>query len=107
MDLQQQLIDFRAWALNFDGVAQKWMWSAIALLLAYFLGVIVSWLLRFFALKLIGLAKHRKGEEEKSADHLLIDMLSALVRVLFVLIAAAVAANLLTGYSLDHAEELA
>jgi small conductance mechanosensitive channel len=107
MDLQQQLIDFRIWALDFDGTAQKWMWSAIALLLAYVLGVIVSWLLRFFALKLIGLANHRKGEEEKSADHLLIDMLSGLVRVLFVLIAAAIAANLLIGYSLDHAEELA
>lgn len=107
MDLQQQFIEFRTWALDFDGATQKWMWSGIALVVAYVLGLIVSWLLRISARKLTGLAKLRKGEEAKSADHLLIDLLGGLVRILFMLNAAAIVAWLLIGYSLEHAEALA
>ena len=106
MDFQQQLSDFRNWAFDFDGATQKWMWSGIAIALAYLLGVIVSSALRFFAQKLAGLAKRAKGDEEQSADHLMIDILGLLVRAAFILVALAISANLLFGYSLDQAQIL-
>src|ERR1700754_4508650 len=107
MDLQQQFDAFRNWAFHFEGPAQKWMWSAIAILAGYLLGVIVSRILRFIALKLAGLAKKRDADEAKTADHLMIDILVALVRVAFILVALALAANLLFGYSLAEAQLVA
>jgi small conductance mechanosensitive channel len=107
MDFQQQLYDFRNWAFSFEGATQKWMWSGIAIILAYALGVVLSMALRFFARRLSGLAKRRKDDEEKSTDHLMIDILGLLVRAAFILIALAISANLLVGYSLDEAQNLA
>jgi small conductance mechanosensitive channel len=108
MDLQQQLIEFRNWAFNFEGATQEWMWSGIAIIVAYMLGLIVSAVLRFSARRLAGLAKRRKnGQEQASADHLMIDILGLLVRAIFLLIALAIAANLLVGYSLAEAQALA
>ncbi|HEX5006375.1 MAG TPA: mechanosensitive ion channel family protein [Hyphomonadaceae bacterium] len=107
MDFQQQFEAFRTWALDFGGASQKWMWSAIALIGAYVLGVIVSAILRFFAVRLVGLAKHKKDEEKKTADHLMIDILGLIVRACFILFALAIAANLLFGYGLDQAQALA
>jgi small conductance mechanosensitive channel len=108
MDLQQQLIEFRNWAFNFEGATQEWMWSGIAIIVAYMLGLMVSAVLRFSARRLAGLAKRRKnGQEQASADHLMIDILGLLVRAIFLLIALAIAANLLVGYSLAEAQALA
>jgi small conductance mechanosensitive channel len=107
MDFQQQLYDFRNWAFSFEGATQKWMWSGIAIILAYALGVVLSMALRFFARRLSGLAKRRKDDEEKTTDHLMIDILGLLVRAAFILIALAISANLLVGYSLDEAQNLA
>ena len=108
MDFQQQLIEFRNWALDFEGTTQKWMWSGIAIVVAYVLGLIVSAILRFSARRLAGLAKRKKsGQEQATADHLMIDMLGLLVRAIFILIALAIAANLLVGYSLEQAQTLA
>jgi small-conductance mechanosensitive channel len=106
--MDQQLIEFRNWAFNFEGVAQKWMWSAIALFLGYLLGLIVARSLRLAARRLSGLAKRKADDTEpKTADHLMIDILGALVRFAFILVALALAANLLVGYSLDEARALA
>ncbi len=107
MDLQQQLNAFRLWAFDFDGQTQKWMWSAIALVLAYLVGILVARLLVFIAGKLSGL-RHKKaeGDEPKSADHVMIDILGAIIRLAFLLIAGAFAANLLFGYPLEQAETL-
>ena len=81
MDFNQQLSAFREWAFHFDGPSQKWMWSAIAILVGYGLGSIVSRLLRFLARKLAGLAKHKEGDDQlKTADHVMIDILGALIR---------------------------
>jgi small conductance mechanosensitive channel len=108
MDFNQQLSAFREWAFHFDGPSQKWMWSAIAILVGYGLGSIVSRLLRFLARKLAGLAKHKEGDDQlKTADHVMIDILGALIRAAFLLVALAIAANLLFGYSLDEARVLA
>jgi small-conductance mechanosensitive channel len=107
MDFQQQFEAFRTWALDFDGASQKWMWAGIAVLAAYAAGVLISAALRFFAVRLVGLAKRRTGEEKKTADHLMIDILGLLVRAAFLLFALAIAANLLFGYSLEQAEALA
>jgi small conductance mechanosensitive channel len=107
MDLQQQLYDFRGWAFQFEGATQKWMWSGIAIILAYALGVIISSALRFSARKLAGLAKRRKEDEEQTTDHLMIDILGLLVRAAFILIALAISANLLVGYSLTEAQSVA
>lgn len=108
MDFNQQLSAFREWAFHFDGPSQKWMWSAIAILVGYSLGSIVSRLLRFLARKLAGLAKHKEDDSQpKTADHVMIDILGALIRAVFLLVALAIAANLLFGYSLDEARALA
>lgn len=106
MNFQQQLYEFRNWAFNFEGAAQKWLWSGVAILVGYLLGVIISRALKFAARKLSGLGKKTK-DEAKTADHLMIDILSALVRVAFILVALAIAANLLFGYSLDEAQGVA
>ena len=108
MDLQQQLLEFRDWAFHFEGPAQKWMWSVLALLGGWLLGLLAARSLRFAARKLSGLARHRAdGAEPKSADHIVIDIFGALVRALFFLVALALVANLLFGYSLEEARALA
>ena len=108
MDFQTQFDSFREWAFNLDGTTQKWMWSAIAILVGYLLGSIVSRILRFVARKLAGLAKHTDDDTQpKTADHIMIDILGALIRAAFLLVALAIAANLLFNYSLDEARALA
>jgi small conductance mechanosensitive channel len=108
MDLQQQLNEFRDWAFHFEGPTQKWMWSVLALLGGYVLGLVAARSLRFAARRLSGLAKHKAGDAEpKSADHVMIDIFGALVRALFILVALALVANLLFGYSLEEARALA
>lgn len=108
MEFQTQFDTFRAWAFDFDGTTQKWMWSGIAILVGYLLGSIVSRILRFIAHRLAGLSKHKDGDSQpKTADHVMIDILGALIRAAFILVALAIAANLLVGYSLDEARALA
>ncbi|HOY78343.1 MAG TPA: mechanosensitive ion channel [Hyphomonadaceae bacterium] len=108
MDFQTQFETFRGWAFHFEGTTQKWMWSGIAILVGYVLGSIVSRILRFVAHKLAGLGKHVEGDAQpKTADHVMIDILGALIRACFLLVALAIAANLLFNYSLDTARELA
>lgn len=108
MDFQTQFETFREWAFHFEGTTQKWMWSAIAIAVGYLLGSIISRILRFVARKLAGLAKHNEADpQSKTADHVMIDILGALIRAAFLLVALAIAANLLVGYSLDEARALA
>lgn len=108
MDLQHRLNDFREWAFHFEGATQKWMWSAVAILVGYLLGAIISRVLKFVARKLAGLAKHQaESAEPRTADHVLIDILGALIRASFLLVALALSANLLFGYSLHEAQLLA
>lgn len=108
MDFQTQFDTFREWAFHFEGTTQKWMWSGIAILVGYLLGALISRILRFVARKLAGLAKHTEGDAQpKTADHVMIDILGALIRAAFLLVALAIAANLLVNYSLDEARLLA
>lgn len=108
MDFNQQFGAFRDWAFHFEGQSQRWMWSAIAILAGYLIGLIVANVLRFVARKLSGLAKPREGDDQpKTADHVMIDILGALIRAAFLLVALAIAANLLFNYSLDEARALA
>ena len=108
MDFQTQLETFREWAFHFEGATQKWMWSAIAIAVGYLLGLILSNILRFIARKLAGLAKHNEADAQpKTADHVMIDILGALIRASFLLVALAICANLLVGYSLEEARALA
>jgi len=107
MDFQTQFDTFRVWALDLDGATQKWMWSAVAIALGYLLGSIISQILRFIAHRLAGLAKHKEGDAPKTADHIMIDILGALIRASFLLVTLAICANLLFNYSLDAARGLA
>lgn len=107
MEFQQQLSRFQVWASDFHGPTQKWMWSAIALLAAYVLGLIVAKVLVFIANKLSGLRQTKNTDTEpKTADHVMIDILAAIIRAAFLLFAAVIAANLLFGYPLQQAEAL-
>lgn len=108
MDFQEQLSQFETWAFDLSGTTRRWMWSAIALAVGYLLGMIVARLLRFTARRLSGLAKRKAGDDQpKTADHVMIDILGALVRMAFLLVALAIVANLLFGYSLEEARALA
>jgi small-conductance mechanosensitive channel len=108
MDFQTQFETFREWAFHFEGATQKWVWSGIAILVGYLLGSVISRILRFIAHKLAGLGKHVEGSAQpKTADHVMIDILGALIRACFLLVALAIAANLLFNYSLDSARDLA
>lgn len=106
MDFQQQFLEFQTWAMDFDGAYQRWMWSAVALVAGYLIGLIVARLLVFIAGKLSGL-RHSKAEgEQKTADHVMVDILAAVIRVAILAIAGAIAANLLFSYPLEQAETL-
>lgn len=107
MDFQQQLYEFRLWASDFHGPTQKWVWSVVALLAAYAIGFVIARALRFLAGQLSGL-RHRelKEGEQKTADHIMVDILGAFIRVLCLLIACVIVANLLFGYPLQQAEAL-
>lgn len=107
MEFQQQFSQFQTWALDFHGPTQKWMWSGIALLAGYLLGIIISAVLRFTAGQLSGL-RHRKPEEgqERTADHIVVDVLGALIRASCLLVAATVVANLLFGFPIEQAQIL-
>lgn len=107
MELQQQFEAFRLWALDYDGLYQRWMWSAIALILGYVLGWIVARILVLTASRLSGL-RHRKveGGEQKTADHVMVDIFAMVIRFAFLAIAIAIAANLLFGFPLEQAEAL-
>ena len=107
MNFQQQLYDFQLWAMDFHGPTQKWMWSTIALLLGYVIGLVIARVLRFIANKLSGLRQGKPTEgEQKTADHVMVDILGALIRALSLLIACVIVANLLFGYPLQQAEAL-
>lgn len=107
MEFQQQFTDFQSWALDFHGPTQKWMWTAIALALGYVLGLIVSASLKFVAGRLSGL-RHRKVQEgeQKTADHIIVDIFGALIRASFMLVAVTLSANLLFGFPLEQAQAL-
>jgi len=107
MEFPQQFSQFQTWAMDFHGPTQKWVWSAIALLAAYLIGIIVSAALRFTAGQLSGL-RHRKLEEgqERTADHIVVDILGALIRATCLLVAATLVANLLFGFPLEQAQIL-
>ena len=107
MNFQQQLYDFQLWAMDFHGPTQKWMWSTIALLLGYVIGLVIARVLSFIANKLSGLRQGKPTEgEPKTADHVMVDILGALIRALSLLIACVIVANLLFGYPLQQAETL-
>ncbi len=105
MDFQQQLAEFRVWAFDFSGPYQKWMWAALALLGGYLLGWMVARVLVLISARLSGL-RHRKteGHEEKTADHVMIDIFAMLIRLAFISVGLALAANLLFGFPLEQAE---
>lgn len=107
MDWQQQISEFRAWAFDFSGPTQKWMWSAIVLVAGYLVGLFVARTMVFIAGKLSGLRHARaEGNEPRSADHVMVDILAAVIRFAFLLVAAAIAANLAFGFPLEQAEAL-
>jgi small conductance mechanosensitive channel len=107
MDFQQQLAQFQIWAMDFDGAYQRWMWSAVAIVAGYLVGLIVARLLVFIAGKLSGLRHGKVAEgQQKTADHVMIDILGAIIRLAFMSIAIAIAANLLFGFPLEQAEAL-
>jgi small conductance mechanosensitive channel len=107
MDFQQQLAQFQTWAMDFDGAYQRWMWSAVALIAGYVVGWVVARILVFIAGKLSGLRHGKVAEgQQKTADHVMVDILGAIIRLAFMAIAVAIAANLLFGFPLEQAEAL-
>jgi small-conductance mechanosensitive channel len=105
MDFQQQFEAFRLWALDYDGLYQRWMWSGLALLIGYVLGVVAARILVIISDRLSGL-RHKKveGGEEKTADHVMIEIFGTLIRLSFFSVGLAIAANLLFGFPLEQAE---
>jgi small-conductance mechanosensitive channel len=107
MDFQTQLREFQTWAFDFHGASQKWLWSALAILLGYLLGIIIARTLAFAAARLSGLRGRKLQDgQTRTTDHVLVDILGALIRLAFLLVALALAANLLFGFPLEQAETL-
>lgn len=107
MDFQQQLYELRVWAADFHGPTQKWVWSVIALLASYLIGLVIARTLSFAATSLAGLRHSKPSDgEQKTADHVMVDILGAVIRALCLLIAVVIVANLLFGYPLQQAEAL-
>lgn len=106
MEFQQQFSEFQTWALDFHGATQKWMWSAIALLLGYGLGLIVSHVVKFMAGQLSGLRHRKEAGEQKTADHIIVDIFGALIRAAFLFVSIAIVANLLFGFPIEQAQIL-
>jgi small-conductance mechanosensitive channel len=107
MEFPQQFTDFQSWALDFHGPTQKWMWTAIVLALGYALGLAVSVALKFVGGQLSGL-RHRKVQEgeQKTADHIIVDIFGAVIRAAFFLVSVTISANLLFGFPLEQAQLL-
>ena len=107
MEFQQQFSQFQTWAMDFHGPSQKWMWSALVLLLGYILGFVVSHALKFLAGRLSGLRHGKVAEgQPKTADHIIVEIFGGLLRATIFLVALAIAANLLIGFPLEQAEAL-
>ncbi len=107
MEFQEQFTQFQTWAVDIYGPTQKWMWSAVVLALGYLLGRVISGILRFSANKLSGL-RGRKAEDKqpRSADHIMIEIIAALVRAAVFIASAVIVANLIFGFPLAEAQEL-
>lgn len=107
MDFQQQLSEFQTWAADVYGPTQKWVWSGVVLLAGYLFGLIITKIIVAIAHQLAGLRQTKAGgAEPKTADHVAIDILSATIRLAFMLVAGVIVANLLVGYPLKQAEVL-
>ena len=98
MDLQSSLNQFRDWAFDLSGTSQKMMWAAIAILVGYLIGFVVSKLVTFAGRRLSGLALRNKdepgraGAPKHSADSVVLDLLGSVVRFAGLLIGVAGAA---------------
>jgi small conductance mechanosensitive channel len=98
MDVQQSLNQFRDWAFDLTGTSQKMMWAAVAVLVGYLLGFIVSKVVTFTGRRLAGLAHRHKGDAGKkeapahSADSVVLDLLGSVVKLAGLLIGIAGAA---------------
>ena len=98
MDVQQSLNRFRDWAFDLNGASQKMMWAAIAILIGYLVGFILSKMVTFTGRRLSGLAQRRKDDAGKldapkhSADSVVLDLLGSVVRLAGLLIGVAGAA---------------
>lgn len=107
MEFQEQFTQFQTWALDIYGPTQKWAWSAVILVLGYVLGRVISGILRFSANKLAGLRRHKSDDKQpRSADHIMVEIIAALVRAAVFVAAATLVANLIFGFPLVEAQLL-
>lgn len=98
----------RDWLFNLNSPTQKAIWAAVVILLGYVLGVALARILTFTGQRLSGLA-HRKDvkAEEKSADHMLFDILGSVIKGLMLVGSVAVAADIIGVFHIEDAREFA
>jgi small-conductance mechanosensitive channel len=109
MDVQQSLNQFRDWAFDLSGASQKMMWAAVAILVGYLLGFIVSKVLIFTGRRLAGLAHRHKANAAKggtvppSADSVVLDLLGSVMKLAGLLVGVGGAAWVF-GFPLEKLE---
>lgn len=108
MDWQTELQNFREWAFNMEAAGPRAMWALTAIIGSYFLGGIVSRILRGTFHRLGGLKKHKDHppESDTSGDNVMLDIVGSLIRVVFVLGGLAVAADIVGIYDISNAQSL-
>lgn len=108
MDWQTELENFREWAFNMEAAGPRAMWALAAIIGSYFLGGIVSRILRGTFHRLGGLKRHKDSppESDTSGDNVMLDIVGSLIRVVFVLGGLAVAADIVGIYDITNAQSL-
>jgi len=114
MEFQEELRAAIDWASDLSGPYQKLAWSAVAVFGSFILGLIVSRLISVFARRISGLGhkKTRAAQDpavaaEDKADNTVIDIVGAIVRLLFVAGGLAIAADIYGVYDIANAQTLA
>lgn len=114
MDWQEQLRELIDWATDLSGPYQKLAWSAVAIVGSLLLGLIVSRIISVFARRISGFGLRKSAPPadpvaaaEDKADDTVIDIVGAIVRVMFLCGGVAVAADLYGVYDIANAQLLA
>lgn len=101
-----------AWATDLTGPYQKLMWSGVAIFGALLVGEIIARLLAFLARRISGLTSRKSAEtdpaaSDASAENTMIDILGAVLRVMFFAGGLAIAAHIFGVYDIRNAQSLA
>jgi small-conductance mechanosensitive channel len=88
-----QFLALRDWAFDLTGWPQRILWSVLAVLAGYLVGVILSRIITFASRRMMGLARKARGKDaQPNADSMAVYLLGSTIRGLGLLAGLAVSA---------------